>query len=249
MEVVMTKKKSNVRSWIAAAFSLTSMAGCADKAVDIGDDTEPAVLGASLSDYEGTWVGYVELGEWDDGTQTVRLVLDENGNGVIEFGEADPLPAPDPEAGFPPNLPVHPMAGVELPTGVVSGFSYPIEGALVESKRIRLGSSHRELFRAWCELLEPVANPNILDTGYACLSSWALSDGTTCTLEGTGETVDCGFSGCLDACQCDEVSCEVSGIHEDIRMDAQLEAEGAELEGSFDVPQGRYRIVMEREAD
>lgn len=239
-------KKTNVMSWTAAAFALTGMIGCADKAVDIGDDTPAAVLGASLSDYEGTWVGYVELAEWDDGTGTVRLVLDENGNGVIEFGEADPLPAPDAESGFPPNQPVHPMAGVELPSGVVSGFSYPIEGAVVESKRIRLGSSHRELYRAWCELLEPVANPS-LGTGYACLSSWSLSDGTTCTLEGSNEQVDCRFAGCLQACECDDTSCTVSGIHDDIRMDAQLEAEGDELEGSFRVPQGQYNIVMVRE--
>jgi hypothetical protein len=245
MEVVMMKK-SNVKSWIAAVFSLTSMAGCADKAVDIGDDTPPGVLGASLSDYQGSWVGYVELAEWDDGTQAVRLVLDENGTGVIEFGEADPLPAPDAEATFPPNLSVQPMAGVEVPTSVISGFSYPIEGAVVESKRIRLGSSHRELFREWCELFEPVANPN-LGTGYDCARTWISADGTGCAFADTGEQVDCVFSACQQACECDEASCSVSGVYEDIRMDAQLEAEGAELEGSFEVPQGRYSIVMERE--
>jgi hypothetical protein len=234
-------------SRIAAALALTSLAGCADKAVDIGDDTPPAVLGASLSDYEGTWVGYAELAEWDDGTDTVRLVLDDNGNGVIEVGEAElVLPEPDPEAGFPPDLPVHPMAGVMLPD-ILPGFSYPIEGAIVESNRLRLGTTNLELFREWCELMEPVPNPNS-GTGYACLTNWAHTDGTTCTLEGSGAVVDCGKAACLNVCNCDQDGCEIGGgENEDIRMDAALESEGAELEGSLDTPVGRFQVRMTRE--
>jgi hypothetical protein len=248
MEVVMMKK-SNVMSWIAAALSLT-MAGCADEAVDIGDDTPPAVLGASLSDYEGTWVGYAELAEWSDGTQTVRLQLDENGDGVLEFGEADPLPAPVADEGFPPGQPSHPMLGSTPVSGVISGFSYPVSGAIVQSNRIRMGSSSHELYREWCELQTSELVPGSTDA-YACLGGAGFMwDGEMCFLHGEGESetpIDCGLLACAHVCQCQEEGCSVNTDSDDIRMDAALESEGSELEGSFEVPQGRYFVRMTRE--
>jgi hypothetical protein len=237
-------------SWVAAALALAGMAsGCASKSVDIGD-SDTSVLGASLSDYQGTWVGYVELAEWDDGTQTVRLELDENGDGVLEFGEADPLPPPAADEGYPlSDAPASVLGGP--PSGVVSvvsGFSYPVSGAIVESERIRMGSSSRELYREWCELMTPVLQEVGTDV-YSCLPNVGSSiDENGCYLGNDEQTpIDCGLFACQHVCECQESGCSINTDVDNIRMDAELEAEGEELEGSFEVPQGRYSIRMTRE--
>lgn len=240
--------KMNNKAWIGAALALTGLtAGCGAKSVDIGDDTPPAVLGASLSDYQGTWVGYAELAEWSDGTDTVRLVLDANGNGVIEIGEADPLPPPVADEGYPPGQPSQPMLGVEPVNGLVSGFSYPVSGAQVESKRIRMSSSSGELFRDWCGLQEPVLTDNASPAYYNCLGSSGFSTGDTCTIGLDNEPIDCGLLACLFECTCDETSCEPARSSDDVRLDAALESEGEELEGSLDTPNGRFQVRMVRQ--
>jgi hypothetical protein len=240
-------KMNGKLSWVGAALALASIgSGCGTKAVDIGDDEPPAVLGASLSDYEGTWVGYAELANWSDNTDTVKLILDENGNGVIEFGEAEPLPAPVAGESYPLGV-GDPMLDFEPVWGVLSGFSYPIEGAVVESKRIRMSSASNALYSDWCGLIAPVEDPSVPGT-YTCIGYTGYAAGPEGCFSGpnSDQPVDCDILACIRLCTCDEASCDVTP-GEDIRLDAALEMEGEELEGSFDVPQGRYFVRMTRE--
>jgi len=241
------KMKSKL-SWVAASLALTGMAsGCGEESVDIGDD-DTAVLGASLSDYEGTWVGYAELAEWDDGTQTVRLVLDENGDGVLEFGEAEPLDPPVADEGYPRDRENRFGAGGPVPRDVLSGFSYPVSGAIVESKRIRMGSSSQELYREWCSLMTPHLFQADSDV-YSCLPNVGFGSGEDGCHLGVADPmpIDCGLLSCMDVCECQESGCSVNTDEPDIRMDAALESNGKDLEGSFEVPQGSYFIRMTRE--
>jgi len=243
-------KMNGKLSWVGVALALAGItSGCGAKSVDIGDNEPPAVLGASLSDYEGTWVGYAELATWNDGTDTVRLILDENGNGVIEFGEAGPLPAPVAGESYPPgDGEANPMLGFFDPTwGVISGFSYPIEGAVVESERIRMGSATNVLYSDWCGLIEPLEVGEEPGT-YNCIGTLGYSsDPNGCVASPSGLPLDCDTLACVQLCTCDETSCGVAVGGHDIRLDAELEMEGEELEGSFEVPQGRYFVRMTRE--
>lgn len=237
-------------SWVGAALVLAGLgSGCGAEVVDIGDNEPPAVLGASLSDYEGTWVGYAELAAWSDGSDTVRLILDENGNGVIELGEAEPLPTPVAGESYPPGVgEENPMLGFLEPVwGVLSGFSYPIEGAVVESKRIRMESATMALYEDWCGLIEPVEVVGEPST-YNCVgfTGYGSSEDGCFTGPQSDQPVDCDILACIQVCTCDEASCGASP-GADIRLDAALEMDGEELEGSFEVPQGRYFVRMTRQ--
>lgn len=240
-------------SRIAAALALTAMAsGCGSKTVDIGDDREPAVLGASLSDYEGSWTGYAELAEWSDGTDTVRLILDDNGNGVLEVGDADELPPPVADEGYPPgplDSDARPMLGFEPVNGVISGFSYPIANAVVESKRIRLSSSSGELFSEWCALQTPSIAVGTFPETYTCLGSsgYSVSEEGCFIGPQSDIPVNCGQLACISECTCDADACTSARSNDDIRLDAALDNDGEELEGSLDTPQGRFQVRMTRE--
>jgi hypothetical protein len=64
--------------------SVMCVFGCnSAKPVDVGD-TE--VLGEQLSDYAGSWEGYIEAATWSDGSDAVRIKLDAQGGGVFEIG-------------------------------------------------------------------------------------------------------------------------------------------------------------------
>src|SRR4051794_32836639 len=113
-------------------FGALAWIGCGGgERVNVGDT---AVLGAQLRDYAGEWEGYAEASDWDDGTDTVRLKLDGSGAGAIQFGDAAPRSAlVDPALSFPDQ-----PAGLLIFPDPITGFSYPIYDANVETQRIRL---------------------------------------------------------------------------------------------------------------
>lgn len=118
------------------------------------------VVGSQLSDYAGSWHGYAEAFQFDDGTDTVRIELDAAGNGVIEVGDAHALPAPDPQHIYPPFRSSEPSAfkpgGRRDLSALLSGFDYAVHGARVESARIRLQVNGSELYEDWCAMLPPL---------------------------------------------------------------------------------------------
>ena len=216
---------------------LAAMLGaCDDDPVDLGHDGPVGQLGSSLTDYAGTWEGYVEAYEWRDGTDAVRLSLDAAGDGTLEVGDSAPLPPPDADHGYPPtNEEVGPLSGA--PQGLFPGFSYPIEGAVLEGHRIRLSLWSREIFRDWCELLPPVLDTNHTEEVlYRCLPNVGFSGGEDGCFLGPDETpIDCAKLACVDTCFCDETSCRVAeGSGEtDVELDAALASGGEELVGTL----------------
>jgi hypothetical protein len=243
--------------WVGA---LLALLGCESAPVDLGDDRDPVSIGASLSDYQGTWVGYVEIGKWDDGTGDIRIELDAQGNGVLEVGQAEPLEPPVVDDGYPRDAEY--AATASIATNLLPGFSYPIIGATVESKRIRLQTSSAELYREYCELQTPMPVPSNPGS-FNCMgiSSYSSSGDPEdpCTLLGAGDEVlgmidDCDPLICFTACECTESECLPHtrfGI-QDTQLDAELSNEGEELVGTLALPDlstGRpmYRVVMLRE--
>jgi hypothetical protein len=221
-----------MKGWITGSLivALGASVGCGSDGgnakVDLGND-KVAKTGEKLSDYAGDWHGYAEAFNFNDGTDTIKIKLDAHGKGVIEVGEANPLPPPEADEYYPPlddnnGAPSDPFVVERVTQQLVSGFSYPISGAKVESKRIRFESSTGEVLREWCELQTPVlCAPNGFSTG---------PDG--CSL---GDMpVPCAKLACMRVCACSKTSCE-SSTGTSVQFDAALESDGEELVGTLAV--------------
>jgi hypothetical protein len=227
------------RSVLLCALGL--LAACSNGTpVNIGDDRVGS-LGENLTDYAGSWDGYAEVFRFDDGSDRIRLMLDDDGSGVLEVGESEALPEPDPDHVYPPNAPDVPfgswsMSGPRLDT-LVSGFSYPIDGASVASRRIRIATTTQEIYREWCGRQTSYLTQDSEPDHYACQpwTVYAYTDGVCrvgWTDDSEGMEIECGKLTCLEACNCSESGC---GIHEmaDVQLDATLQAGGEELRGSL----------------
>jgi hypothetical protein len=218
------------------AICVLALGACASaKPVDLGHD-DPTPLGSALSDYEGTWEGYAEAYQWDDGTDTVRLELGPDGTGVLEVGDAAPLPPPDPTRGYPPSVTSF-YEGV--PESLASGYTYPVTDGAVEDNRLRMRSNSDDLWREWCELMTPHLTENTMPAYYACLpiAGWGEdpTTGTCVTGINSDIPIDCGLPRCLTQCECTEQSCGLSTQLErqNVLIDATLEGDGDEFEGTL----------------
>jgi hypothetical protein len=219
---------------------------CADQnALDVGDETSN--LGQALADYAANWDGYTEaFSVPGDGEDRVRLTLDENGAGVIRFGEEALFPAAtDPEGPYPLTFPDHerPIGGVAAPrTGLRSGFEFSVIGASVSGERLQFQTNVGEIMDSWCALqaLEPFA-------GFKCGggSGYSTSDTGICW---TGEVaIDCDVAFQCSSCECDVASCQARRAGYDIDVDAALTDDGNTLEGTMLTTDGdRVTIRMTR---
>jgi hypothetical protein len=214
--------------------------------VDIGDDPV-AKTGEKLSDYAATWQGYAEAYAFDSGSDAIRIVLDENGEGTLEIGNASPLPtATDPEVGYPPGAAFGPGTLSVLPVGrLYSGFAFTIQGAIVANRRLQLEVVPTEVFAAWCALQTPVldeVNSTDEHQSYYCVNNWGGGGNAEGCYEkdpdtGERQPIDCGKRAlCLvgRACACTADGCSNSQ-GATATLDAALESEGDELEGTLAV--------------
>lgn len=219
--------------------------GCgADPDVHLGSSDPPAVLGASLTDYQGEWQGYAEAFHWADTTDLVRLKLDGQGNGVLEVG------SPDATA---PNLAPPPSTTPDWkpePSALNPGFSYPVAGATVTSRRIRIATSTQIAWSDWCTTFPPIADvqspgnfrcaPNL---GYM----WEAGDPAGCRLLDADRTpIDCAQVYCPEVCACTETSCDARTENQDVQIDAALTTDGEELSGTLVDGGQRITIRMQR---
>jgi hypothetical protein len=256
-------------SWTTALLAIASM-GCGSGPINLGDDRDdrddrddldPASIGASLSDYEGTWTGYAELAEWADGTGDIRIQLDAQGNGVLEVGHSAPLAPPVVDDGYPRDFEFAATAGMVVE--LLPGFSYPISGAVVESKRLRMQLSSSELYREYCALQTPMpvpGNPGAFNCRGITSYSSSGDPNDPCFLHGPGDEVigtidDCDPLMCFSACECNESEClpYLFNGPTNTQIDAELKEDGEELVGSLALPEllgatrPIYRLVMTRE--
>lgn len=219
--------------------------GCSSKSdVDIGDDRS-ASLGASLSDYAGTWEGYAEAYTFLDDTDRVRLTLDSTGNGTLELGNDRPgLPAPDPDSA-PPGWQL--MGNSSVDPGLLIGYPFTVTGATIESTRIKLTTQTPAEYEQWCALQTPALDPSDPQgLRYACLPGNGMhSDGTTCWLIPTETEVPCAKIKCLEACACTATTCTFRNYNP-LDLDAALELDGNRLVGTLVVLGLRVTVRLEK---
>ena len=250
--------------WVSATLVLcVGLVGCGDdKQLNIG---EVGVLGASLTDYAGTWEGYAEAYEFIDGSDDVRVLLNDDGVGVVEVGNTAPLPDPVATDGYPPSGSFETGDdGVAFFEGrftgaLVPGFSYPIEAAIIEDSRIRFEASTRDLYTDWCTLLAPIhdelnSNHNGNGEVFSCLPNGGFGSKTenneeVCYLvTDTGEEpIACGLLGCVGVCECDAAGCFASDYGPDVRFDGALQGGGDELEGTLLLGSERITVRLDRQ--
>jgi hypothetical protein len=222
-------------SGFLVVFAMSALACGGGGDVNIGDDgREPTTtLGESLSDYGGTWEGYVEGHTLPDGTDRVRLNLDTQGNGTLVLGnDTDPLPAPDPDAA-PPGWP---DGSIYTAPAVLLGYPFQVASATLQSKRIKLATSEPDPFQEWCSLQTPVIDEfSGGDPSYSCVRNvgYSSGDGVTCHERDTNETVACAKLVCQQMCTCTATACSWTGVSYAPSLDAALDADGDALVGTL----------------
>jgi hypothetical protein len=237
------------KTWWVVPFGLGLCACSGGDHVDIGDD-KVEKTGEKLSDYAASWEGYAEAYAFDGGSDAIRVVLDENGAGTVDVGDAAPLPPPDPDLGYPPASSNDPFHAPLPEAALFSGFSYTVLGAVVENRRLRFGLDPREIYKEWCELQTPIldeANSTPEEQRYACVPNWGFMGGASgCSQENpdTGEItpIDCGklyLCELSNICNCTAEGCSLYAIDTSqgypVMLDAALQSDGDELEGTLTV--------------
>jgi hypothetical protein len=237
-----------------------------DGPVDIGHDV------AELSDYAASWDGYGEAVSFPEaGSDRVRLILNANGEGTLELGDAPPLPSPtQAEGGY---LVDNGKFGAgEMANAFRDGFKYPVHEARVEAGRIRFGIDPLDIYGAWCALVPPVPNPQV-PSGYACgpggggrstgldTCYFGFPSGDPMVPDSVNVPVDCGiFELCIGAgpCTCTASACaphvtpsdanSLANYH--VIVDAAVDPAGTTLTGTLAIgsdPSGeRITIRMQR---
>lgn len=214
----------------AATLLTTVFIACSGQGqLDVGD--EPKQLGLELSDYSAVWDGYAEAYAFDgDGTDRVRLTLDENGNGTIRFGEEALIPpATDPNEAYPPTW----SSSNNYHHGVQTGFEFPVFGAEVTSSRLKFNFLIATM-ESWCAIRPP--NP---------VPGWQCGDAGGFRTDPVTEERECYFDtpdgevafDCLVLSQCHSCECQGATCHartlEAGPFDAALSDGGDSLEGTL----------------
>jgi len=244
----------------STVIALVATVACSQDPVDLGNNT-PARTGETLSDYAASWDGYLEAFEFASGSDRLRIVLDEHGDGYVEFGDMPVYPAPtNPDVGYPEG---YEYDIFNVPSGPIEGFRYTVRGATVEMRRIQLGTESGELFKAWCELQTPVLdelNSTPDEQVYYCLPNTGGGQGPDeCYMGDPADPlayiiVDCGkLALCTFSASC---TCTADGCttmlaetleSSDVRVDAALEAGGEELAGTLLFGGSRVNVRMIRQ--
>jgi hypothetical protein len=228
--------------WTLLPASLV-LAACSADAVDLGDG-RLGIDRNALESYAAVWEGYVEAYEFGSGSDRIRLVLDEQGNGTFTFGEGEPLPEPtDPDEAFPFERFVNPVDGspayVPIP---LEGFDYTVSGALVEDERLRASSAVNEVFDSACALQTPIpVDPQSRAMGYpdyACMPEYPFGyneeSAGGCSTGRSQLPLSCAKAQLCNSsyCACTATACGANA-EEQLRLDAALNDAGDRLEGTL----------------
>jgi hypothetical protein len=238
---------------------LWSALACSDGGnVDIGTNT-----GANLSDYAASWDGHAEAYTFPGTTSDrVRLTLDANGHGHLQFGDAQLLPpATDPNVGYPPGADLT-FAPLVSGSEVRDGFEYPVYGVRVETNRVRFGVWSRDLYAGWCSLQTMTY---AIDGGgvYTCLppSPGGTIEGGTgmeCALldaSRTPEAFDClklALCETVGVCTCSATGCAPEPAPADdtlfpVTFDGALDPGGTTLVGTLVLNVDRVTVRLQRQ--
>jgi hypothetical protein len=260
-------KVSTLRSTMASMVMLVSV-GCGNDRMNLGDskaDGEgdaamPVIgtLGMNLTDYSGSWDGYVEAYAFSDGSDRVRLTIADDGSGFVQFGEIE-LPPPVADKPYPPlregcyvNSPVVECPDDELGDSgsLAAGFRYSLFGTSVTNRRIQSALWPKELHDEWCSLQTPLAlhvDTGVITDGsgevyYSCTpGTWRCENGTCHAAQVLPDgSSDITYPLTEAQLICHDCECTADGCHlapmygtPSPAFDAALEQEGNVLVGTL----------------
>lgn len=232
--------------------ALSALGGCSspDK-VDIGDNSPPASLGSKLSDYAGSWTGYAEAFQFSDGTDIVRLVLNEGGEGTFEVGEDGPEPTSSALDGPPTGYDDVEGIVVNRKIRLVPRYSYVLRSSNVTDKRLKVATESWQPNRPYCASFAPTYDYS--DGRYSCLptSGWSSSGGSdVCHYDdqnGESQSFPCILVECRWSCACNETACSsfLEGSEPDINIDSAL-SDADTLVGTLNSPEGRVTVRLQK---
>ena len=168
----------------ASLFALCVCA-CSESPVNIGENNSGQSK-TGLAAYAANWDGYIQAYKFPDGSDRVRLTVNEDGTGTIRFGNSELLPKPsDPKVKFPPNFPkcmdclLQPAdpatwdGHTPLP-GVWDGFSFTLNAVHVNVDRLQATAAAKEIYKDWCQLQSSRHFLNNSVDSYSCATcnSW-----------------------------------------------------------------------------
>ena len=144
---------SKLRILVNSCVLTVAATACSQGPVNIGDNqTTPVKTG--LAAYAANWDGYVEVYQFSDKSDRVRIAIREDGTGFVRFGDRDLVaPATDANANYPPE---YSFAGgastaASMPAGW-AGFEFGINGLTLQDERLRASAASKEIFGSWCRL-------------------------------------------------------------------------------------------------
>jgi len=159
--------------------------GCSQGKEVIGDQPSTQTK-TGLAAYAANWDGYIEAYNFADGTDRVRITVNEAGTGTLRFGEADLLPTPtDPNAKFPADFPMCQWGCyvVSALPDVWDGFQFSLNGVRVETERLRATAANKEVFAKWCSL--QTSHRDYYSGGYSCATCTSNFGGDDSTIKDT----------------------------------------------------------------
>jgi hypothetical protein len=235
----------------AVMFILASGALCAcsdNGEKSLGTDN-PVDTTLSLEDFAATWEGYIEAYEMPSGSDQIRIVLDAEGQGTVQFGTGEVLPPPtDPDTGYPP-------AGLKPSNdGLYEQFAYPVYEPQLDATRLRLKIDVLYPYKDWCALQTPIHDE--VEDVYRCVPRAPLTN--TNSPEGcyyspggdpeSGERVpiDCAkIDLCIGMCMCTQNSCAITEPNP-VKIDGALSDDGKTFEGTIAL-MDNYTIRLTRQ--
>lgn len=213
-----------------------SACGGDNQKLDLGDDGTASSTAQGLAAYEGTWDGYVEAYQFDQGSDRVRLTLDSLGNGTIRLGDAPEIaPFSNPAIGYPAEDPFTDEAFSPVYYVSREGFAYPVLDARVDSGRLHFDFWGTDIVKPWCEAQTPYPDGATPPGHYTCNPGGAGFGQTGTVCDNNGDEIDCGFvKTCLSGCSCDAQGCDAQRYPERrLELDGVLENEGDTLGGTL----------------
>jgi hypothetical protein len=224
--------------------------------VDLGDD-KVGSSAQTLQDYEGDWDGYAEAYEFPSGSDRLRISLDANGNGTIQFGEAPALaPFTNPNIGYPESDPFDTIGYSPDYNAPREGFDYPVHEAGVADGRLRFSARGSDIVRDFCEAQTEIHETGNTPTSYTCSPSGGSygegDEGCADVRVGSsteGMIFDCGLiKTCFHGCVCDATSCSSrQDPGTEIELDGALTPDDSALVGTLVIPSARITVRLTRQ--
>lgn len=255
---------------VSAVVLAAAGSGCSQGTVSIGDQQPATQAKTGLAAFAANWDGYIEAYNFTDGSDRVRITVNNDATGTARFGNEELWPAAtDPNTKYPPNFPQYLtiFPPTPLPPAVWDGYNYNLKGLRVEAERIRGSSWSQDIFGGWCALQTP--NPTVSGQtypyscaptcGYIAIGSPQQPGGPsdTCYTFDPCPTADptdwqsanapfpCErLTLCGLQCVCDATSCALTNLSgtDDVTLDAALDDTQQTMTGTLALQQDQGQV-------